>query len=204
MGIGVQVFLGSLITSLQTSLVEQTIGNSPQVIVRAAEDGTPVDYAAGLRQAMESQPQITTVVPTRSFSAIFKQGAESAPLQVIGGQLAQLDTIYDISGRLTAGTAQLGAQQVMVGTDFAATYGLKPGDTASLRASRRQARRAHRERRLRLRLGGGQQRDGLRRRRLRRRRARPRHRPVHGRRRAGERCLRLRDRRPEPRAQTRL
>jgi lipoprotein-releasing system permease protein len=28
-GIGVQVFLGSLITSLQASLVDQTIGHSP-------------------------------------------------------------------------------------------------------------------------------------------------------------------------------
>jgi lipoprotein-releasing system permease protein len=130
-GIGVQVFLGSLITSLQTSLVDQTIGNSPQVIVRAAEEGSPVDFGAGLRQALESQPQITTVVPTRAFSAIFKQGAQSAPLQVIGGQLAQLDTIYDISGRLTSGTARLGADEVMVGTDFADTYGLKAGDSAS-------------------------------------------------------------------------
>jgi lipoprotein-releasing system permease protein len=130
-GIGVQVFLGSLITSLQTSLVDQTIGNSPQVIVQAATKGAPVDYTSSLQQAMKSQPQITTVVPTRAFSGIFKKGAESAPLQLIGGQLAQLDTIYDISGRLTTGTAQLAAQQVMVGKDFADTYGLKAGDTAS-------------------------------------------------------------------------
>jgi lipoprotein-releasing system permease protein len=130
-GIGVQVFLGSLITSLQTSLVDQTIGNSPQVIVQAATKGAPVDYTSSLQQAMKSQPQITTVVPTRAFSAIFKKGAESAPLQLIGGQLPQLDTIYDISGRLTTGTAQLAAQQVMVGKDFADTYGLKAGDTAS-------------------------------------------------------------------------
>jgi len=130
-GIGVQVFLGSLITSLQTSLVEQTIGNSPQVIVQATKDGAALDYTAALQEAMKGEPQITTVVPTRSFSAIFKKGAESAPLQLIGGGLAQLDTIYDISGRLTSGTAQLGAQQVMVGKDFADTYGLKAGDTAS-------------------------------------------------------------------------
>jgi len=130
-GIGVQVFLGSLITSLQTSLVEQTIGNSPQVIVQATRDGEALDYTAALEEAMKGEPQITTVVPTRSFSAIFKKGAESAPLQLIGGRLAQLDTIYDISGRLTSGTAQLGAQQVMVGKDFADTYGLKAGDTAS-------------------------------------------------------------------------
>ena len=38
-GIGVQVFLGSLITSLQASLVDQTIGNSPQVVVLAGQDG---------------------------------------------------------------------------------------------------------------------------------------------------------------------
>jgi lipoprotein-releasing system permease protein len=130
-GIGVQVFLGSLITSLQTSLVEQTIGNSPQVIVQATKDGAALDYTAALQEAMKGEPQITTVVPTRSFSAIFKKGAESAPLQLIGGRLAQLDTIYDISGRLTSGTGQLGAQQVMVGKDFADTYGLKAGDTAS-------------------------------------------------------------------------
>jgi lipoprotein-releasing system permease protein len=130
-GIGVQVFLGSLITSLQTSLVDQTIGNSPQVTVRAATDGAALDYTGGLQLALKNEPQITTAVPTRSFSAIFKKGAESAPLQLIGGQLAQLDTIYDISGRITSGTAQLGPQQVMVGKDFADAYGLKPGDTAS-------------------------------------------------------------------------
>jgi lipoprotein-releasing system permease protein len=130
-GIGVQVFLGSLITSLQTSLVDQTIGNSPQLIVQSGTAGAPLDYPAALQQAMTNETQITTVVPTRSFSAIFKKGAESAPLQLIGGQLAQLDTIYDISGRLTSGTAQLGAQQVMIGKDFADTYGLKAGDTAS-------------------------------------------------------------------------
>jgi len=131
-GIGVQIFLGSLITSLQTRLVDQTIGNSPQLIVQAGQDGAPLDYTAALEQAMKSESQITTAVPTRSFSAIYKKGAESAPLQLIGGRLAQLDTIYDISGRLTSGTAQLGDKQVMVGKDFADDYGLKPGDTATI------------------------------------------------------------------------
>ena len=130
-GIGVQVFLGSLITSLQTSLVDQTIGSSPQLIVQAGKAGAPLDYTSGLQLAMKNEPQITTVVPTRSFSAIYKKGAESAPLQFVGGQLAQLDTIYDLSGRLTAGKAQLGDKQVMVGKDFAAANGLKAGDVAA-------------------------------------------------------------------------
>jgi lipoprotein-releasing system permease protein len=130
-GIGVQVFLGSLITSLQASLVDQTIGNSPQVVVTAGQDGAAVAFTPDLRQAMEAQSEITTVVPTRTYSAIFRQGAESAPLQFTGGALDQLDTIYDISGRLVAGSASLDAGQVLVGKDFADAYGLEPGDTAS-------------------------------------------------------------------------
>jgi len=129
-GIGVQVFLGSLITSLQTSLVDQTIGNSPQLVVQAEQEGQPVTFGPDLRQTMESQSEITTVVPTRTYSAIFRKGAESAPLQLTGGALDQLDTIYDISGRTVAGEASLAAGEVLVGKDFADTFALLPGDAA--------------------------------------------------------------------------
>ncbi|MEI6727117.1 MAG: ABC transporter permease, partial [Actinomycetes bacterium] len=131
-GIGVQVFLGSLITSLQTSLVDQTIGHSPQVIVQSATDGQAVTVTPALKQAFASQSQVTTAVPTRVFSAIYRKGKVSAPLQFTGGDLAQLDTIYDISGRMSAGTARLGSGDVLVGKDFAAKNGLKPGGTLPL------------------------------------------------------------------------
>lgn len=129
-GIGVQVFLGSLITSLQTSLVDQTIGNSPQLVVQAEQEGQPVTFGPDLRQTLESQSEITTVVSTRTYSAIFRKGAESAPLQLTGGALDQLDTIYDISGRTVAGEASLAAGEVLVGKDFADTFALLPGDAA--------------------------------------------------------------------------
>ncbi len=130
-GIGVQVFLGSLITSLQASLVDETIGNSPQLVVTAGTDGEPVTYTPQLEQAMKARSEVTTVVPTRGFSAIFRKGPESSPLQFTGGSLDQLDTIYDISGRLVAGEASLQAGEVLVGKDFADTYELEPGDSAS-------------------------------------------------------------------------
>jgi lipoprotein-releasing system permease protein len=126
-GIGVQVFLGSLITSLQASLVDQTIGHSPQVMVQSSTDGQPVAYGPALKQTLTSQPAVTTVVPTRTFSAIYRQGQVSAPLELTGGQLDQLNTIYDISGRISAGKAQLGPGDVLVGKDFAAKNGLSPG-----------------------------------------------------------------------------
>lgn len=131
-GIGVQVFLGSLITSLQASLVDQTIGHSPQVVVTSRQDGQPVVYTPQVEQAVKAQSEITTVVPTRTYSAIYRSGAKNAPLQVTGGALAQLDTIYDISGRLSAGKPRLGPNDIIVGKDFASTFAIKPGDQISI------------------------------------------------------------------------
>jgi lipoprotein-releasing system permease protein len=129
-GIGVQVFLGSLITSLQDSLVDETIGNSPQVTLRAQEDGAPIRYSSAVEQALAEEPLISSVAPTRSFSAIFRSGGESSPLRLVGGRLEQLDTIYDISGRTVSGSASLQGREVVVGIDFAETYGLEPGEEA--------------------------------------------------------------------------
>jgi lipoprotein-releasing system permease protein len=131
-GIGVQVFLGSLITSLQTSLVDQTIGNSPQLVVQSQQDGQPVTYTSQVEQAMKSRSEVTTVVPTRVYSGIYRSGTQNAPLQLTGGSLGQLDTIYDISDRLVAGKATLGAGDIIVGKDFANTFGIKPGDQVSV------------------------------------------------------------------------
>ena len=131
-GIGVQVFLGSLIIGLQESLVDQTIGSSSQVTVQARTQGGAVDYTPQVRDAIAAQPQITTQVPVRRFSAILKQGADSVPLQLTGGDLAQLDTIYGISQKTVAGTASLSGSDIVLGKDLADKYGLKPGQTITL------------------------------------------------------------------------
>jgi lipoprotein-releasing system permease protein len=137
-GIGVQIFLGSLITSLQKSLVDQTIGSSSQVTVSAATEGAAIDYTAPMRASLQDQPQITTVVPVRTLSAIYQQGTESAPLSLTGGKLAQLNTIYKLDTSMVAGKAQLtetpsaAGGDILVGKEFAAQFKLKPGDQLPL------------------------------------------------------------------------
>ena len=131
-GIGVQVFLGSLITSLQASLVERTIGNAPQVTVTAAREGRPVTWDEGLRRAFARQDEVTTVVPLRRFSAILRSGAGTTPLQLVGGDLRRLDTIYDLSGRVVRGRAELGGNGLVLGKEAAAKAGLAPGERATV------------------------------------------------------------------------
>jgi lipoprotein-releasing system permease protein len=130
-GLGVQVFVGSLIISLQQTLVDQTIGNAPQVWVTSTQKGASVAYTTGLKEALKSQPQITTVAPTLDYSGIFRKGSETAPLGFTGGSLSALDGIYDISSRTVMGTASLDPDQVILGKDFVQTYDLKPGETAT-------------------------------------------------------------------------
>ena len=131
-GIGVQVFLGSLIISLQQGLVDETIGSRPQVTVGPATAGQPVTYTPALKDTLEQQSGITTRVPVRAFSAILKSGQDTAPLQLTGGQLGQLDTIYDLSDKVVKGAARLDEHDIIVGSDLADQYKLAPGGTAKL------------------------------------------------------------------------
>jgi lipoprotein-releasing system permease protein len=131
-GIGVQVFLGSLIISLQADLVDQTIGGRSQVTVRAATDGEPLVYTQDVRDAIAGQQGITTQVPVREFSAILRVGEQTRPLQFTAGEVDQLDTIYGLSERAVAGTPRLSGSQVVVGKDLAEELGLEPGRRATL------------------------------------------------------------------------
>ncbi len=131
-GIGVQVFLGSLIISLQQSLVDETIGSSPQVTVTAPQEGDAVKYSTALRETLAADERIVAVVPTRTFSAIYTKDTESAPLRAVGGDLDRLDTIYDITGRMVEGAATLEGDDVLVGQEFADKHGLSPGGVVDL------------------------------------------------------------------------
>ncbi len=131
-GIGVQVFLGSLIISLQDSLVDQTIGSRSQVTVESAQQGGPLDYSAEVKRTIFGQAGITTQVPVREFSAILRLGEQSIPLQFTGGELTALDTIYGLSDRTVTGTPSLTGTDMIVGKDLADEYKLEPGATVTV------------------------------------------------------------------------
>lgn len=133
-GIAVQIFVGSLITSLQASLVDQTIGSAPQITLTDPEEGEPVAYSSRVEEVIAGQPQIRqeTVVPVRNATSLYTDGSDSAPLNLIGGELAKLNGIYKLTERTIDGEAKLGLSDVMVGKDFAEKFSISPGDSLSL------------------------------------------------------------------------
>lgn len=133
-GIATQVFVGSLITSLQASLVEQTIGSTPHVIVRAPDEAEPLKVTAAMLGVVQTDPRVEpgAVVPVRVTNALLTDGDNSATLALKGGDLGGLDAIYRLRERTVASTVRLGKGDVVIGTTLAEKFSLAPGDSVAL------------------------------------------------------------------------
>ena len=102
-GIAVQVFVGSLITSLQASLIDRTVGSSSHVTLEPLEVGGTVPFTAADRKTLEDDPAITAVAPQQTVSALVTEGGASVPLVLKGGAFADLDGIYKLSDKTGRG-----------------------------------------------------------------------------------------------------
>ena len=130
-GIAVQIFVGSLITSLQADLVDTTVGSSSHVTLLPVGDDTSVPGALAA-SVPKDEPLVSTAIAVRSLSAIYSQDDDSVPLSIKGGEATDLDTIYGLSERLTQGDYALDDADILVGTGFAEDYGIAVGDTLQL------------------------------------------------------------------------
>jgi len=134
-GIAVQIFVGSLITSLQANLVDQTVGSSSQVTLTAPDDGDPVVYSDRARSVVEGDSRVSpgAIAPVRTISALYANpDGDAAPLNLKGGRLDELDAIADLKARTVAGEASLDTGEIMIGTEFADKYSVRPGDAIGL------------------------------------------------------------------------
>ena len=64
-GIAVQVFIGSLITSLQGSLVDKTIGSSPHITLADPTEGQPVIYSDLMKRVLAGTKGVWAIVPVK-------------------------------------------------------------------------------------------------------------------------------------------
>ena len=133
-GIATQIFVGSIIISLQANLLNTTIGSSPQVTIQAIKESDPVRFTPKMRELVYNDPRVKpgSVAPVRSVPALFSNGSDSSTLGLIGGDLKDLDGIYKISDKTIDGKASLGNGEIMLGKEFAEKYNIKPGDSVAL------------------------------------------------------------------------
>lgn len=124
-GIAVQIFVGSLITSLQDDLVDSTVGSSPHVTVTTDDNG-PVP--ADLADDANAEPEVVAAIAVRQLSVIYAAEDDTAPLSVTAGDAEDLDSIYDLQDRVIDGDYRLDDHDVLIGRTFAEDRDLAVGD----------------------------------------------------------------------------
>ena len=93
-GIGTQVFVGSLINSLQASLLQTTVGTSAHVTLTAERDGEALRIDDELAARLDDAT-ITAVVPQHRESVLARVGDGAEPLVLRIMQPDARDHIYD-------------------------------------------------------------------------------------------------------------
>ena len=127
-GIAVQIFVGTLITSLQASLLDTTIGNASHVTLQNVDDKKAIVYTPAIQRVLASDPRVKLIVPDRVLSVIFSKGTDSAPINVVGAEPSDINAIYKMRQHLVAGRLVNAADEVILGKSFAKKYQLTTGD----------------------------------------------------------------------------
>jgi len=154
-GVGVMVFTSALISGLQATLIEQTLGSQPHVVVRPPEDRPRVlpqhDSGALVAQverstqrsasipgwqpllsAIRSTPRVLAAAPTVAGSAFATKSGVTRTIALRGVDPAQYVAIIDVAAKLRAGEFRMIGAEAVIGVELAEDLGLSVGDKLRL------------------------------------------------------------------------
>jgi lipoprotein-releasing system permease protein len=133
-GVSVQIFIGSLITGLQKSLVDKTVGSAPQITVSAKEDGDYIlDSQTEIKAIKAANPaEITNLVAVTQGPAILKTTDQSTTVILRGFAWDDAQGIYKIADRVVKGELGTNKNEVIIGKDLSENLNVKIDDTIEM------------------------------------------------------------------------
>jgi lipoprotein-releasing system permease protein len=155
-GVAVVAYISALISGLQASTLEKTLGAQAHISIRAADDAVrPArEAAAGERRlartqpreqrprsisdwpalmaALEARPEVAAVSPMVSTAGLGLRGEATQAIALVGVELDRYDRIVQLRSKVVAGQARLGPGEAMVGRELADDLGLTVGDRLSI------------------------------------------------------------------------
>lgn len=129
-GVSVQIFIGSLITGLQKSLVDKTVGSAPQITVSSKVDGDFIlDAQAKIKTIKAANPdEIINLVAVTQGPAILKTANDSTTIVIRGFDWDAAEGIYKITDRLVKGKLGTSENEVIIGKELSDNLSVKIGD----------------------------------------------------------------------------
>ena len=136
-GISVNVFLGSLLTNLQQSLIDTTVGDSPHItITNSTKDGQISDYSK-IEQTVKSFQGIKSVVSSLDERAFIMNINPNNPDVILlrGMNLTEGNDIYHFfdSSKFN-GTRPSNPNEIIIGVDLQKELGVSIGDTLIIKS----------------------------------------------------------------------
>ncbi len=116
-GVSVQVFIGALISGLQESLVDTTIGSRSQITI-SIEDEYIDNYNLIIPQVEESSSNIKVVSPTLTISGSMIKDDKSEIIVFRGFDYSSADAIYKFSEKLTEGKLPQSDKEIALGVNL--------------------------------------------------------------------------------------
>ncbi|EQB88556.1 lipoprotein-releasing system permease protein [Clostridium punense] len=128
-GVSVQIFIGSLIQGLQKSLVNKTIGNSPQITVTSTNDNKVIEYYNDVLSTVKaSDDRIINLSLSIDKPALIKKEDKTYSVLVRGMNLQDSDKIYNIKKRIYEGKEPLNDFETLVGKELKDELNASLGD----------------------------------------------------------------------------
>lgn len=135
-GVSVQIFIGSLIQGLQISLLDKTIGNSPQITVTSNTEDKLINNWNDKVDKIKKVKGTKNILVSADSNAFLKSGSNDYALLVRGFNIEDANTIYDIKNRIYEGTYPKENNEIILGRDFQEESSLKVGDRVEIVTSK--------------------------------------------------------------------
>lgn len=128
-GVSVQVFIGSLITGLQKSLINKTIGSSSHItVLSSAEDKTIENWKVKIDNIKSADSRVKYISSAADSSAYIKFEDKTEPILLRGFMFGEADNIYHIKDKIYEGAIPEKDNEALIGKELAKSLNIKTGD----------------------------------------------------------------------------
>lgn len=124
-GVSVQIFIGLLISGLQESLIDKTVGSTPHITITQENDYSFGDFEI-------KNDQFTAIVYQADGPAFALNGNEDASV-LLRGLSSDGDKLYKLGNKLVEGRMPLDTNEVIIGLGLKDKLNAKLNDVLNLR-----------------------------------------------------------------------
>jgi lipoprotein-releasing system permease protein len=131
-GVSVQIFTGILLNSLQSSLLNNFIGNSSQITILSDTDDPLIEGYDDIVEDLEEFDELTAISVVNDQIGTIVIGTEAESVQLRGFEFDDADEIYNIAERIYDGEAPDDDLEAIIGEDLNDELELEEGDKLTI------------------------------------------------------------------------